>query len=338
MGDKDRRFSRVSEQTILRTAIGVVICTSLSFVVLGAIELYLRGQEIESLSVGIGALSDELRLMKVREQGNLVLRSTEEVNAMYSKLLLDMVLGLAYFSERSLPRSEAASSLLAGSFSALPLMDRDVRRDGKDLPLLGLSHMSKAQLEFLRGSILEATKRELHGDYMEVGGVWRGGSAVFVAGSISQTKLRDRHVWLADDFAPPYSVLRPSAEEVRRFVEYSGVIDASQLHVCDGPLETSLDTCRPNQLAVLRITPLPREPYQSAMHMLYSLFPRVRVDGFVLVCNWDNPEVQRALSDFWSWHQLYVEQQPLGDMLLWIKNINPGLRKDKWRRRPPSVL
>lgn len=68
--------------------------------------------------------------------------------------------------------------------------------------------------------------------------------------------------------------------------------------------------------------------------MLYNLFPRVPIGGFVLVGNWDNGEVQRALQDFWAWHQLYPQQQTHGgDLLLWVKDVNPSLRTDKWRWR-----
>jgi hypothetical protein len=75
------------------------------------------------------------------------------------------------------------------------------------------------------------------------------------------------------------------------------------------------------------------------MLMLYNLFPRVPIGGFVLVCNWDNGEVQRALQDFWAWHQMYPQQQTHGgDLMLWVKDVNPSLRTDKWRWRPTAQV
>lgn len=71
------------------------------------------------------------------------------------------------------------------------------------------------------------------------------------------------------------------------------------MHFCKGFFVDSLPTCHPETIAVLR---LDGDMYESTMDQLFNLYPRISLNGFIVVDDWTIDACRRAMNDFWSWH------------------------------------
>jgi O-methyltransferase len=183
---------------------------------------------------------------------------------------------------------------------------------------------SDERLQALIDAVRYCVRRNVPGDFAECG-VWRGGSVLAMLLTLQEEGVSDRDVHLFDTFegmtAPTehdVSSIDPPAletwsqtegkawsqffdesifnlEQVREALTTSGY-PAHRLHFVKGPVEDTLPTNAPNQLALLR---LDTDWYESTRHELEHLYPRL-TDGGVLIIDdyghWDG--ARRAVDEY----------------------------------------
>jgi O-methyltransferase len=139
-------------------------------------------------------------------------------------------------------------------------------------------------------------------------------------------KIVDRNVWVADSFEglpPPnpdeYSVdagdkhheakeLAVSLEQVQlNFAKY-GLLD-HQVKFLKGWFRDTLPTAPIEKLAVLR---LDGDMYESTMDALNSLYPKLQIDGYLIVDDYgDIPSCKQAIHDYREKHRILDEIIPI---------------------------
>jgi hypothetical protein len=138
-------------------------------------------------------------------------------------------------------------------------------------------------------------------------GVWRGGSMMAVARTLMQMNLQDRHLYLFDTFEgmpPPDAqdvdfrgmtaaniLQNPDAPNFERVVAYATLdevqaniqqtgYDRTRIHMIQGKVEDTVPVQAPKTIALLR---LDTDWYESTMHELTHLFPRLARHGVLII-------------------------------------------------------
>jgi hypothetical protein len=158
------------------------------------------------------------------------------------------------------------------------------------------------------------------GDIVECG-VWKGGSMIAAARTLMRMGDTGRHLWLYDTYAgmpaptekdvtlldePAHQVLvtQPDVyecyaglDEVKRNVLGSGY-DRALIHFVPGKVEETIPGQAPEAIALLR---LDTDFYESTVHELVHLFPRVSRGGVVLIDDYGHWKgARRATDEYFS--------------------------------------
>lgn len=191
--------------------------------------------------------------------------------------------------------------------------DDAAREEGRDWPLDGAETMvGLKRLANIRQCIETALADDVPGDVMECG-VWRGGSAIYMAATLAAHCATGRTVWVVDSFeglpAPETEryakpdVIDLSGEEhlavgletvKANFAKYHLLGD--NVRFLKGWFADTLPTAPVTNLAVLR---LDGDLYSSTMDVLTTMYDKVSPGGFVIVDDYHNlPECREAVEDF----------------------------------------
>ena len=173
-----------------------------------------------------------------------------------------------------------------------------------------LTMTGQRRLSYLRGAVETVMDQAIPGDLIECG-VWRGGSAMMMAGVLAARGVTDRTVWLADSFqglplvdaeldcsdlvapvnasglAVPEATVRASFEEL-------GLLD-DNIRFMPGWFCDTLPTAPVERLAVLR---LDGDHYSSTMESLTALYDKVSPGGFVIIDDYALPRCAEAVDEF----------------------------------------
>lgn len=182
-----------------------------------------------------------------------------------------------------------------------------------------------ARLLALVDAVRYLTIRDIRGAFAECG-VWRGGSVLAMILTLLELGRSDREIYLFDTFegmtrpteadtspldgpaleawrAAERRRQRPWAElfgedtfdesAVRALLVDSGY-PSERLHFVRGPVEETLPDTAPDELALLR---LDTDWYQSTLHELTHLFPRLRDGGVLIVDDYGHWEGARKAVD-----------------------------------------
>jgi hypothetical protein len=182
-------------------------------------------------------------------------------------------------------------------------------------------------------SVVDAVRyceaRALPGAFAECG-VWRGGSVLAMILTLQQLGAEEREIYLYDTFegmteptehdvspvAPPALETwqqarendeRPwaqmfgsevfSEDDVRRTVLSTGY-PPERVHFVRGPVEETLPTGAPGQLALLR---LDTDWYESTRHELVHLYPRLTDGGVLIVDDYGHWQgARRAVDEYFA--------------------------------------
>ncbi|GAQ87073.1 hypothetical protein KFL_003290100 [Klebsormidium nitens] len=171
--------------------------------------------------------------------------------------------------------------------------------------MVGLKRLANTRL------LLETVlKEDIPGDFLEAG-VWRGGSCIFARAVLDVYKSK-RLVHVCDSFEglPAASsvkdndswsrvnFLRVAKEQVQEhFKSYNMLNERVLFH--KGFFRDSLPTAPVSQLAVIRAD---GDMYESTMDILFNLYEKLSVGGYVVIDDWGIPEAQEAVWDFAKWH------------------------------------
>jgi O-methyltransferase len=148
-------------------------------------------------------------------------------------------------------------------------------------------------------------------------GVWRGGSMAAVARTLVQRNDLSRDLYLFDTFeglpAPKAEDIdysgthaaeviqkNPAArcgdapeDQVREVMRVTGY-PAEKIHLVPGKVEETIPASAPDSIALLR---LDTDWYQSTMHELVHLFPRVPKSGIVIIDDYGHWQGARKACD-----------------------------------------
>ena len=163
--------------------------------------------------------------------------------------------------------------------------------DGRGRSFVPYTDMGRARLDDLHGR-LEVVKAEaVPGDLVDVG-VGRGGAGIFLRAWLDAYDLKDRRVWLADEFRGAPEGLKSARWTERGVAEFRadlnlvrdgfarfGLLDG-RVKFLPGQPAASLSDARIEQIAVLRIGP---ELGEAARRVLDAVYDRIPVGGFVVV-------------------------------------------------------
>ena len=156
----------------------------------------------------------------------------------------------------------------------------------------------------LADAVEYVVRRDIPGDFVECG-VWRGGSSMAVALTLSRLGVRDRRLWLYDTFGsmPPagehdrdyagQAMTNGALDDVNNAVHTAGLtlpevraaIESTdyprdQVTYVEGLVEETIARFAPEQIALLR---LDTDWYESTRHELVELYPRLERGGVLIV-------------------------------------------------------
>jgi len=156
----------------------------------------------------------------------------------------------------------------------------------------------------LADAVEYVVRRDIPGDFVECG-VWRGGSAMVIALTLSRLGIRDRRLWLYDTFGvmPPAgehdrdysgrSVTGDTLEAVNNASHISGLTlsevqramastgyPPEQIEYVRGLVEATIPDKAPERIVLLR---LDTDWYESTRHELVELYPRLEAGGVLIV-------------------------------------------------------
>jgi len=152
-------------------------------------------------------------------------------------------------------------------------------------------------------------------------GVWRGGSMMAVARTLLELGNSDRELFLFDTFEgmprpgerdvncygesglATFTVLahgengsaycRAALRDVQRNLAGTGY-SSRHIHYVKGRVETTIPECAPSEIALLR---LDTDWYESTLHELVHLFPRVSRRGIIIIDDYGHWQGARQATD-----------------------------------------
>jgi O-methyltransferase len=227
------------------------------------------------------------------------------------------------------PRPVPEAGRPAEQLASLNTDDRRIIETALPYTLTGVP-----RLQALVDAVRYCVARGVAGDFAECG-VWRGGSVLAMALTLQELGDTDRDLHLYDTFegmtAPGEHDVsefdtpaletwdkarrrgeRPFAEvldaedfneeSVRRIVLSSGY-PAERVHLVPGPVEETLPSRAPDDLALLR---LDTDWYESTRHELEHLYPRLAIGGVLIIDDYGHWKGARRAVD-----EYFAEREPL---------------------------
>jgi len=184
---------------------------------------------------------------------------------------------------------------------------------GARLANLGFPHtmVGEARLDNVHRCLDAILADGIPGDLIECG-IWRGGTAIFMAGFLAAHRVEDRCLWVADSFQglpppagpeddgldlsreqwPSLAIDRPTVEDL--FERY-GLRDA-RVRFLEGWFRDTLPSAPMAELALLRID---ADLHSSTTDVLESCYDLVAPGGFVIVDDYGCiPQCRRAVDEF----------------------------------------
>jgi len=225
-------------------------------------------------------------------------------------------------------------------------------------PRQSVSMLSCAGIDNIRALLATVVDLEVDGDFFEAG-VWRGGGSIFARLVLNELGATQRKVWVADSFAglPPSSniydtdswsamrYLAVSKEAVQaNFREFGlsfQIWDSAHAPVqfVKGFFNDSLPLLREDlRLSVLRAD---GDMYESTSDILYNLYPKVVVGGFVIIDDWAIGNARKAVKDFWLTHGVAEQVIPVDKACAYFRkttNFMVNMKHYEDIRRETSTL
>jgi len=188
------------------------------------------------------------------------------------------------------------------------------RDNGACWPLKAYSMAGRQRLDNVRDLLTAAIFSNIPGGFLEAG-VWRGGSSIMAAGTIAAYN-ENRAVYVCDSFQglPRSSnpmdydgweisdVLSVSLSNVKQNFRDTGLLK-SNVKFIEGFFNTSLPILAQEnfRLAVLRAD---GDMYESTMDILFNLYDKISVGGFLIVDDWDIQVARKAVKHFFYIHKV----------------------------------
>jgi len=202
-----------------------------------------------------------------------------------------------------------------------------VREGGEDWTYLGTTMIGIKRLENIELLLKSVVNNKIPGDFIETG-VWRGGASLFARGVLRAHGEGHRTSYVCDSFQglPPNTNNLHEGDDgwnFRPYLEVSDVLVRS--HFC----ETSMldknvifvkgffnATMPPLARIITRLSimRLDGDMYQSTVDVLYNLYEKLSVGGYVIIDDWTITPTQQACKDFFSVHEFHPK-------IIWIDSM-----------------
>lgn len=239
----------------------------------------------------------------------------------YLSILRDCLTGYAFqTTERSVPMTFARNS----DWSKVPIVNfpKMVPSDrliGMEYPLTGVAMTGSLRLNNVRDLLERVESTNVKGDFVECG-VWRGGASIYAKGVLNMMKS-NRHVWLVDSFQGlpkarnkkldddhwiTMKYISVSQSDVTSNVRSFGVLD-NRVHFCKGYFVDILPTCPPPSTIKIAVLRMDGDMYESTMDILFNLYDKVNVGGYVIVDDYGIAVCKKAIHDFLAKHNIENE-------------------------------
>jgi hypothetical protein len=185
---------------------------------------------------------------------------------------------------------------------------------------------SPERVRALRDAVRYVVARGLEGDIVECG-VWKGGSMLAVARTLTELGQSDRGLWLYDTYEgmsePTDADLMPTGEKAAdllaahdrsarlwavgplegvREVMLSSGYPEERMHFVKGKVEETIPAQAPEKIALLR---LDTDWYESTRHELDHLWPRLVPGGVLILDDYGHWQgARKAVDEYIAEHGL----------------------------------
>lgn len=187
----------------------------------------------------------------------------------------------------------------------------------------GLTMTGRRRVDNLASCVTRVLDEAIPGDFVECG-VWRGGSAILMAGLLAARYAQNRRVWLADSFQglPPADPVKDGAmdfselnarglavslDAVKANFEELGLL-GENIRFLPGWFSETLPAAPIDRIAVLR---LDGDLYGSTMDALTNLYHKVVPGGFVIIDDYALDPCRRAVDEFRDANQIHEPMQKI---------------------------
>ena len=195
-------------------------------------------------------------------------------------------------------------------------LDLDKRHKGLDWPVMGMSMIGEMRFDTAIDLVERVIAAGVPGCFFGAG-AWRAGLHM-MAKAMFDAWGELREVVVADTFSGvpkprdakkhndktmwnSMAYLRVSKQTVTENFRSFGLLD-QHVHFCEGKFVDTLPTCLPEEtIAVLYID---GDMYESTSDVLWNLYTRVSMGGFIIMDDIDYSEVKRAIHDFHAQNNL----------------------------------
>lgn len=223
-------------------------------------------------------------------------------------------------------------------------LNMTLREKGNDWTLMGSTMIGLRRLDNIRDLLKAIILNNVEGDYVETG-VWRGGASIFARAVIAAYgEQRGRVSYVCDSFSglPPGDRNLDAGDKnwdktnylevpydivANNFVKY-GLLDENVVFVKGlfrdslGPLSSKIKT-----LSIMR---LDGDMYESTVDVLYRLYDKLSIGGYVIMDDWFGFPARSACEDFFKAHGIDPEITAIDDLaVFWKKTENVTIQH--WR-------
>ncbi|CAL6345223.1 unnamed protein product [Bathycoccus prasinos] len=246
---------------------------------------------------------------------HLVQRRDKQLTA-----LRDYISGFALRDPCYVPAFKHSKELIIVPFNH---NDRD---NGKCWPLKAYSMAGRQRLDNVRDLLTAAIFSNIPGGFLEAG-VWRGGSSIMAAGTLAAYN-ENRAIYVCDSFQglPRSSnpmdydgweisdVLSVPLSQVKQNFRESGLLK-SNVEFIEGFFNDSLPILAQKtfKLAVLRAD---GDMYESTMDILFNLYDKISVGGFLIVDDWEIQVAEKQSSTFFTFTR--SPKSELNLLMVWL--------------------
>lgn len=193
------------------------------------------------------------------------------------------------------------------------------RAGGLDWPYLAVTMTGGTRILKLKELLIDVFTKNIPGAFLE-SGVWRGGSSIFARGVIRAYGEGARPSYVCDSFSglpaggnlhggdrgwDGTTYLEVSDFQVARNFAAMSLLDSNVIFV-KGFFKDTMSVLK-NQVTTFSILRLDGDMYQSTVDVLYNLYDKLSVGGYLIMDDWFGFPSKDACEDFFRVHKMKVE-------------------------------